>query len=214
MPIRAYIDYIAETKFATENLFKLSFHEQDLLTKMKQQQIQIEAELRDLCNASGFLSLNPEMDDEGIGQAALLEAHFDVEPKLADVRRRVAEIAARIDARTFARATLCGNVLQIARQGISMVHKGLGGPVGRLIGTQALHDVVWQARNQTLHYEDGRCHQPVATRFEALAIDLNNQAFLEYNSKNLAYEVLVLLKWDTYEQYQIDLRTLLQAPDS
>lgn len=44
--------------------------------------------------------------------------------------------------------SLSGALLQIAKQGISIVHCGLANcPSGRSIGTNAIKKVIWQARN-------------------------------------------------------------------
>lgn len=60
-----------------------------------------------------------------------------------------------IDAKSFTISSLCGALLQISKQGISIVHRGLGScPNGRSIGNEALKNIILQWRNQSMHYEE------------------------------------------------------------
>ncbi|MCP3176339.1 hypothetical protein MJO47_04425 [Desulfuromonas sp. KJ2020] len=56
-----------------------------------------------------------------------------------------------------------------------------------------LHEIIWQARNQALHWEEGRYRPPVVDCFESLARE--DSVFGQYNCRSLAYEVVLLLKW-------------------
>lgn len=107
--------------------------------------------------------------------------------------------------------TLSGALLQIAKQGISVVYGNKDGPVGiRQIAGQALHAVIWEARNQSMHYEEGSLRAPVMAMFNALQASHGDTFSLTiHHRENLAYEVVKLLSWDNSEQYFNDLNDLL-----
>jgi len=203
------LDYVEETRFAAESLFPLIFHERDKVEDLKGVLDKIERRLTELYRVSDFLSLNPDLDDEGIGTAARWEARFDVEPEHIRLSTELDKLKSRIGARRIARAALCGSLLQIAKQGLSIVHQGPKGPKGRLIGTQHLRDVIWKARNQANHFDEGDAHAPVRRCFETLATDLSRPEFRDYNQRSLAFEVFEALRWNSYSDYERDLRSLL-----
>lgn len=90
---------------------------------------------------------------------------------------------------------LSSALLQIARQGMSLVHGTLeDAPTGRRIGTQSLAHLVWLARNQAMHFEEVRSHPRVRACFASLARDFGQQFSLENRPQtNLAWEIIKLL---------------------
>lgn len=101
--------------------------------------------------------------------------------------------------------------MQIARQGISWVHGNRTNcPSGRLVGSQALKDVIWQARNQSLHYEEENNYTSVKQCFAALERDFGEAFSLSKHPRaNLAYHVVKLLEWESFERFAEDLNPLL-----
>jgi hypothetical protein len=109
----------------------------------------------------------------------------------------------------FSASILAGSLLQISKQGISVVHRDLPScPDGRLIGDQPLKTVIWQGRNQCMHFEEGRYSPAVAACFASIERTFGAHFSLA-QPVNLALEVVKLLGWDTYEQYFSDLTSLL-----
>jgi hypothetical protein len=104
-------------------------------------------------------------------------------------------------------AALASAVLQIARQGISSVHGGPVSPIGRLIGTQSLSVVIWEARNQAMHWETGDAHKLTEACFETLAHDVDPK-YGEYRERSLAFDVVELLGWRTVDAFNADLGSL------
>jgi hypothetical protein len=98
-------------------------------------------------------------------------------------------------------------LLQIARQGISIVHGGSVLPVGRPIGTQPLSVVVWEARNQAMHWDDDQLRGRLEECFETLARDIDAK-YGEYRAQSLAFEVVELLGWRTVEAFEDDFVAL------
>ncbi len=114
----------------------------------------------------------------------------------------------RLRSHRFSIASLAASVLQFAKQGISIVHGGLSTcPPGRLLGSQSLRDIIWQARNQSIHWENNVFHEPTAACFERLAAELEPR-FGDFRQRNMAFDILLLLGWSDFEHMAQDLKHL------
>jgi hypothetical protein len=116
-------------------------------------------------------------------------------------------LALRAVTHRLSAAALASALLQIAKQGISSVHGGPVSPIGRLIGTQSLSVVIWEARNQAMHWETGGAHQRMETCFRTLARDVDAK-YGEYRERSLAFDVVELLGWRTVDSFNADLASL------
>jgi hypothetical protein len=138
-------------------------------------------------------------------------------------------------AESFALDTLCGAIFQVAEKVLEcyseneLIPCGLEGVVdargakfciGRPVRTLPLGLVIYAARNQHTHFNDGKLREPSATVFERLAIshgyqseapfrdpafDLRNPSLVSY-----ACNVLTLIGWRTYDLYYRDLTAMLK----
>lgn len=109
-------------------------------------------------------------------------------------------------------SALGGALLQIAKRGLSLVHgeKKSDCPNGRLMGTQSLKEVIWEGRNQAVHYDSGNYKQPVIDCFATLASDFGPDFELAANGRRcLAKEVVSLMGWQNYVDYRCDMEGLL-----
>jgi hypothetical protein len=104
-------------------------------------------------------------------------------------------------------AALASALLQIAKQGISSVHGGPLSPTGRLIGSQSLSVVIWEARNQAMHWEAGGAHERMKACFESLARAVDPK-YGAYRERSLAFDVVDLLSWRTVDAFNDDLGSL------
>lgn len=119
----------------------------------------------------------------------------------------LSEIRATFDTQAFARAAQSASLIQYAKQGVSLVHGGLNAcPPGRDIIGQPLATVIWMARNQALHWEEGRFSESVTTSFEMLKAA--DPAFSDYSVRNMAFEIVSLLGWRDYGAYEADMLSL------
>ena len=80
-------------------------------------------------------------------------------------------------------------------------------PDGRIIGQESLKNIIWQGRNQAMHFEEGKYRKVVVKCFTKLEINFGNR--FELSDKNLAYDVLMLLGWESYTAYEKDMTLLL-----
>jgi hypothetical protein len=103
---------------------------------------------------------------------------------------------------------MCGALLQIAKQGLSMVH-GMkqNVPGGRAIGLTTLRDVIWEGRNQAMHFEEGNFKSSCVQCFSALQT-LHGARFSLTQGKNLATYVVDALGWHTLSAYEADMLSL------
>jgi hypothetical protein len=151
-----------------------------------------------------------ELDDEGLATQIHWDTYFGPDKERHHAAEELAKVQATLEARTFSRSSLASSLLQYSKQGLSAVHGGLAAvPAGREIGGVSLKDVVWQGRNQGIHWEEGRPHPAVVECFEKLtAVDA---AFGDYAAKNLAFEVVQLLGWRDVAAFEADLSSLVQG---
>ncbi|MDB5308803.1 MAG: hypothetical protein JWO38_3005 [Gemmataceae bacterium] len=103
---------------------------------------------------------------------------------------------------------IAGAILQIGKQGLSLAYGPLTNcPPGRAVGSQPLSTVIWQARNQAMHYDEPPYRNPVIACFGSLEADFGTQFRL--GPYSLAARVVGLLRWDEYATYEADMASLL-----
>lgn len=119
------------------------------------------------------------------------------------------------------RQSLAQAILQIGKQGISSKYGKLKGDcstelqnAGKVIDTRfgvSILDIIWEGRNQSIHYEDMRFNTPTKTCLNNLIqnSDSKCQALVGYdNGENKAYEIIKILDWTDYANFERDLMSL------
>ena len=203
--------YQAEIQEAATTLINGVYAERNALRALREKQADSEAELEDIRRRVQFLVDNPDFDDEGIGTSEHWRAHFEVAPEADHAKETADQMAARLVARQGSTDAYATALLHIAHHGMATINKGLQqSPLGRKIGGVNLRGVVWQGRNQAMHYFDEKePNEHLGAIFSALAS--LNPVFNEYKSKSLAVEVLDVLGWGSLDQFNEDLTSLLPA---
>lgn len=168
---------------------------------------------------------------------ALADAEFETWRKRHD-----SEIKAALDAQrdyfaqSFALATLCGSVLQVAAKGVENFSKSQAVPpewsalikpehkaarycIGKPVRSVPLGLVVLAGRNQHMHFGDDPLREPNVTVFQRLATyytakddpDYRDPAFDLENKilTSFAHNITALIGWRAYEAYDADMRELL-----
>jgi hypothetical protein len=133
---------------------------------------------------ASWLALNPDLDDEGLGTMMRSETYFGADKDRFHKQAELVEAELRFSSHEFSTSALAGTLLQFAKHGLSLC---LGkarhhGPDGRLVAGMPLHEVVWQARNQALHWEDGKFHEATDKCFQSLAKE--NGVFGQYKDRS------------------------------
>lgn len=201
--------YIIDTEFAVANLLQLSNAEEDRLAELVANLASVEAQLR--VHRWDFESsdLNDDFSD------AYVVAAFGRMAKAAQaaeaLEQQVAQLQAAVGAHQQATQAIAGGVLQIAKQGISLVHgRKSDAPEGRKIGSLPVRDIIWEARNQALHFEEGGYKRPVAEVFRTLEREQASEFSLAaHGSQSRAKQALRLLGWATFADYARDMDNLL-----
>jgi hypothetical protein len=172
--------YIAETRSAVRGIFDLLANEKKRLAKTQESYA---------CIADATKTLYQGMQREGADSADIVEL-YGLEASRVQFSKEIAEIRSLVFQLSPTYNALAAALLQIAKQGISSKHGGLSKcPNGRLIGqTEFLKNVIWQGRNQTMHYEEGQYRRDVNECFTNLVNDFG---------------------WDNYVDYEKDMETVI-----
>lgn len=201
-------DYLKEIGHAVEAVIAEIHRERDELIKVSAELGRLTAATEDGYRRAEFLAMNPDLDDEGLGTFIQYDTYFGVDKDRYHKEAEFDEIAGRVAARQFSVAALSGSLLQYGKQGISLHYgkKREGCPDGRIVAGVPLSELIWQARNQALHWEDGTFHEPTTRCFDVLA--RSEPVFAEFRDRSLAFEVVRLLKWNDADAFFNDLRSL------
>lgn len=202
------MSYLADTRYATEALFTLINADVSKLAEQQEKLFGLKAKFDAFEWNYRSMDLSEDFSDVQLMNAGA-QAHAAFQDTAA-LSKEIDMLQREIDDREFARRALCGAVLQIAKQGI---HSTCGGyetaPRVRWYGKVHLAQVIWEARNQSMHYEGKPWDNPRIV-FE----ELNAAGFLDFNlseppCKNRALEILALLGWQQYADYERDMTALL-----
>ena len=188
-------DYLEATAFAVRRLIELVWYERD---EFEESRGFVREEVDETTwNAFLAASMSGEEDQFWSTYSGLGVSQLSANNALA-----VLAVTHRLSA-----AALASALLQIARQGISIVHGGPVSPLGRLIGTQPLSVVIWEARNQAMHWEDDQLRERLEECFETLAREIDPK-YGEYRARSLAFDVADLLGWRTVDSFDDDFAAL------
>lgn len=201
--------YLQDTEFATQNLFQLATQEEVQLRQLVDTLRDSERRMRVHQWDFQTSDLNEDFSDAYVMAAFARAANASQE--VDQLKREIVVLQGRIGTRQHAIQSISGAILQIAKQGISLVHGQPGnGPTGRALGSLVIRDIIVQARNQSMHYEEGNPRNGVRLLFDALKSDHGDVFCLKLHAgQNRAKQVLDLLGWNSYAAYLDDMRTLL-----
>lgn len=220
--------YVDVTRYAAENLFQTLHVEGAKLAHLEKQLESATAAFEYHDWDVSTSDLNDDFSDAYVMRASVLRGEAyqamttAVQYKQAEEARLKAWIASNEQALDALRAA----ILQIVKQGIALIYKPAGpGPqngkwpsnesllrakTGRHVGQQELKTVIWQARNQAIHYEDETFSQSVTQCFAQLEQDFGPQFSLTAGAgRSLSKHVFDALGWSDYAVYEKDVLSLL-----
>jgi hypothetical protein len=201
--------YLQDTEFATNSLFRLATEEEQHLKALTERLSPIEQQLKIQQWDFQTSDLNDDFSDAYVMGAFARAAKTG--QAVERLMEEVAELQASLGTHQHSVQAISGAILQIAKQGISLVFGSLSAaPTGRLLGSLPVRDVIWQARNQSMHYEDGAPKKPLLEVFSMLEKEQGSQFSIAMHAKqNRAKQVIDVLGWVGYESYLRDMRALL-----
>ncbi|NCT98291.1 MAG: hypothetical protein GXD23_13050 [Comamonadaceae bacterium] len=201
--------YITDTEYAAKNLILLANEEEKKLQELSEQLKRAEAHQK--AHKWDFESsdLNDDFSEAYVMAAFVRMANAAKQAEA--LQGQLASLQVSIGTHQQAVQAIAGSILQIAKQGISLVHGGLAAaPDGRKIGTVSLKQIIWQARNQALHYEEGNFKKPVSDLFAVLEVEQGLQFSLTgHPNQSRAKQIIGLLGWSDYVAYVRDMQSLL-----
>lgn len=202
-------DYLAEIGHAAETVISEIYRERKALAETQVELERLTAETDDGYRRAEFLAMNPDLDDEGLGTAIHWDTYFGVDKERHHKNFAHEQLNQRLAARQFSTAALSGSLLQYGKQGISLRYgkKKTGCPDGRIVAGIPLAEVIWQARNQALHWEDGSFHDPTTKCFEHLAANAD-PVFGQFKDRSMAFEIVELLEWNGVDAFFTDMKSL------
>lgn len=124
----------------------------------------------------------------------------------------VARVQAQMLDKRFSLSALASALLQIGKQGISVVRRHPAScPDGRLVCGVPLKWVIWAGRNQALHYEEPKkVDDNTLACFQIMAANGGDPGLNDpRGSINLAMQVIEALGWLSFEAYRDDMQSLL-----
>ncbi len=201
--------YLQDTKYAALNLFQLATKEDTELGILSDKLAGSEQKLKAHQWDFRTSDLNDDFPEAYVMGAFVRAGNAGLE--VQQLRTEVAKLQSSLGTHQHSVQAIAGAILQIAKQGISLVHGGLSSaPAGRLLGSLAVRDIVWQARNQSMHYEEGNFKKPLVTLFSALEREQGPQFSLTKSAnQNRAKQILDTLGWISYDAYAKDMKVLL-----
>lgn len=201
--------YLHEIRHAVEQLIPLIWEERERLRLLQREVGELSRRTTEGYRQADSWAMNAE-DAEDVAMATGLqwETYFGQDKERLHKRAEADPMVQRVAAHHFSAAALASALLQYGKQGISIAHEDLAlAPSGRMFGPQALKNVIWQARNQSLHWEDQEFSRSVEGCFDALASEIDRK-FGEYRQRNMSIDVVELLEWRDFDAFATDLSSL------
>lgn len=202
--------YLVDTEFAMKNLFDLVTHENKQITSLKAE-MKVHQDRANKIMSDAYYVTDQDVDDlETPGMHAIRHGYVRHLNAANAVRDQIVKLTASFQAKDFSVQALCGSVLQIAKQGISIVH-GKNAPYGitEPLSGEFVYNIILQGRNQSMHYEEGKYRAPVVSCFQNLQQAFGSDLDITTGGNKAKYIVFHVLGWRTYNNYLGTMTQLL-----
>jgi hypothetical protein len=213
-------DYLAEILFAANKMFEALHGEGEQLKQLEAKLDGLTRETEAGYARAEALQQIADMntppgqydDDAMMGVGVQWETYFGPDKERHHTNIAVQAASSTYATHAFSRGAIAGTLLQYGKQGISIVHGGLKAPplqvapLGRLILGEPLKNVIWQGRNQALHWEEGNFKKPVIDCFEKLK--QGDARFAPFLKQSMAAELVDVLGWKVFAEFERDMMSL------
>lgn len=197
-------NYISQTEFAAKSLIDLISSDFKALEHMNSA----------LKNAAAKFDFNYQifMANEFHTAANYYYAQMTKarEPQ-AHIMAEIESLSENIDAKSASISALSGALLQIAKQGISLTFgRPENAPKGEEIHGIPIKEIIWEARNQSIHYENPRevSDKVVALFTKIDQVRNDGRLWTPRDQINYAFDIVRFLGWLNYEQYETHLKSI------
>lgn len=207
-------DYLNETEFASKNIIEAiwdDFNRADELKKEIRQKSNFVFQEYDRAIAMQIYA--EDQDDVMAGVGRYWDNYFGADKNLYHKNEKIVNLTKLLAARELSLTTLCGNLLEHAKKGISLIYGNpKSWPSGRGIGSQALSKVILESRNQSTHVDEAIAtgtykKADVKTCFKTLEKEID-KVFADYLKRDMSFEIIKSLGWTTFEKYKADIETI------
>ena len=200
--------YLVDVRYAVEQLLEGIWTEYRIFEELTKEVAKLTAYTHEeYRRVDRILAVDPD-DDEGIATGLHWDTYFGPDKERHYKNVDLGVLQARVQLKEFSMNSLAGGILQIGKQGMSLVKGGLAqSSSGRLIGTQPLKDVIWQGRNQSMHWEEGKLSPSVQQCFKTLESEIGPQ-FGQFTTSSTAFEVVKALDWRDFGAFEKDMKSL------
>lgn len=201
--------YLIEIQYAAESIISTIWEEHNRLRRLEAKVGELTKLTEENYRRAEFVAQNADNPEDVAMAAGMHWDNFfgtDKERYYKGIDRE--KLVEQISVHAFSVGAAAGSLLHYAKHGISLCHGGVAScPDGRPIGSQFLKDVVWQGRNQAIHWEEGQFRPAVRRCFGALSAEIDPR-FADYQNRNMAFDVIELLGWTDFDKFKDDMLSL------
>jgi hypothetical protein len=202
--------YLIDTEFAVKSLFDLVTYELTQISTLEKE-LKFHRERANSIMSEAYYVTDQDVDDlETPGMFAIRHGYASHLSAAQSIQNQISILEASYLAKDSSILSLYGAILQIAKQGISFVHgKNIQIMIKDTQSGELLHNIIWQGRNQSMHYEEGNYKQPLISCFANLQKVYGSDFDLTRGDNKSIYIVLNVLGWKTYSDYLNTMTQLL-----
>lgn len=202
--------YLLDTEFAVKSLFELVTHELKQITALEAE-MKMQRNRANSIMSEAYYVTDQDVDDlETPGMYATRHGYAKHISAAQALQSEISKLEASYHAKESSIRALYGSILQIAKQGISTVHgKNTPTVITEPKSGEPIHNIIWQGRNQSMHYEEGKHLKPVISCFMNLQQAFGSDFDLSIGDNKAKSIVLDVLGWKTYSDYLTTMTLLL-----
>lgn len=204
-------NYLNDTEYASKTLFDALKSELHRLENLKAELLAKKDRLKHLQFDFTTYDQMEDYNELQLQHKFVTMAKFAQDANIPKLEQDIADLENSIANKELSYQAIGMSILQIAKQGISKTHGNPANcPDGRTLTTQSLKNIILQARNQSIHHEEGNYRNNVKTCFADLNNDYGSDFDLNANpTNNLSTKVInQILNWHSYENYYDDMMLL------
>jgi hypothetical protein len=205
--------YLESTSDAAQKLISLIAGERNIVTDLHDEHERLKTTQVAAYENFRTMDLQEDFNDYQVMHAFGESAR--AYERARSVQNRILETEAKHRARYSSYAAICGALLQIGKQALSadFGKSRNNAPEGPYIGSEPLRNVIWEGRNQSMHFETpDKVGAVIRQTFQGLENSFGSQFHMPSapaDLRNLAGEVIEILGWWEYSNYLAHMVSLL-----
>lgn len=202
--------YLLDTDFAVRSLFDLVTHESKQVTNLEVN-LRVHKEKANSIIREAYNVTDLDVDDlETPAMYAIRHGYVIQLSAVQKIQNEILKLEASYHAKENSIRALYGSILQIAKQGLSTVHgKNVPPVVIEPKSSELIHNIIWQGRNQSMHFEEGKYQKPLISCFTNLQQAFGSDFDLKMGDNKAKFVVIDVLGWNNYSDYLTTMTKLL-----